>query len=510
MSDTPDAASRIDALYDATLKPKLEAIDGRRRHIRWLVIKSLIIVLLPVPLMIAGDSLDNFLPIAWIVPVLVIAWAWFVGGLLYVLVRNLLPGIAVYASYRSRFKQDIVAQVFKLVCPTAVYDPLQGLTPAVFDAPGLFNTRGGFDSDDRVRGKIGRTPFEAAEVGRAYTTGYGKNARSYTVFRGLFFHIDFNRRIEGVTIVDPESANSYQLGDRSALRVVTFDHPGFEKEFKVHASSEAGARALLTSAMMDALLTLRAQAGKPVFVAFKDRRAYVGVHYGRQLFEPGIARTTSKEALREVAAHFAFVETIVRELDLDIREPGAEPDESLLAGPDIVPHPLSVIAAQDPGTLTVSEIWKTAGASIDDSASDAAGSVPKPERTRIRFERGPGTLSITYGLRLGFWVMFMISLAGALLATSALRAELAPAWAGQASAIVRTLPPLPLDSFAADAPTPWLIVGSVIFVLLALMWTGYVRRVAVDPDAIRIFRGFRPFPRVIGAPPSGVRSASRD
>jgi hypothetical protein len=66
---------------------------------------------------------------------------------------------------------------------------------------------------------------------------------------------------------------------------------------------------------------------------------------------------------------------------------------------------------------------------------------------------------------------------------------------------VRTLPPVPpVDAFAAEAPTPWLIVGTVICLLLALGWTGYVRRVVVDPDGIRISRAFRPFPRLYPRP----------
>jgi hypothetical protein len=66
---------------------------------------------------------------------------------------------------------------------------------------------------------------------------------------------------------------------------------------------------------------------------------------------------------------------------------------------------------------------------------------------------------------------------------------------------VRTLPPVPrLDAFAADAPTPWLIVGTVVAVLFALMWTAYVRRVEIDHDRIRIYRGLRPFPRAYRRP----------
>ena len=42
MSDilAPEAVSRIDALYDTTLKPKLDAIDHQRRQVRWLIVMN--------------------------------------------------------------------------------------------------------------------------------------------------------------------------------------------------------------------------------------------------------------------------------------------------------------------------------------------------------------------------------------------------------------------------------------------------------------------------------------
>lgn len=501
---SPEALTRIDAFYDTTLKPKLEAVDDRRRQVRWLIIKSLLIVLPPFVFLIAGDLLDTILPFNSSAVTVAVAWLWLIAGLVFALVKHLLPGITAYANYRSRFKQDIVAEIFKVVCPSAAYDSLQGVTKDVFDAPGLFNTRGSFECDDRVRGRIGQTPFEASEVGRGYTTGSGRHARSYTVFRGLFFHLDFNQRLSGVTLIDPEQADAHQIGQREKLTLVKFDDPVFEKEFKVHTSNESEARALLTAAMMEQLLTLRRHAGKPVFLAFKDRRAYVGVHYGRTLFEPGVAQSTSKAAVREIAQHFALVETIVRELNLNARGSAIEADDSLLRGPGVEPHPLSRLAAEKAGTLTTADVWAAAGAAIDDSAKDGDAPMPRPEGTRIRLERGPEGLSITYGLRLGFWVMLAISLCGALLAASALRAPNAPAWAGPASAWVRTLPPVPwLDAFAADAPTPWMIVGAVVAVLFAFPWTGYVRRISIDVDRIRIYRGLRPFARVYHRPPYG-------
>jgi hypothetical protein len=500
---SPDALARIDRLYDARLKPRLDAIDDWRRQVRWLIVKSVIVVAPPLCLLFAGDLLDGILPISG-PGAMVLAGLWAVAGVIFAGVRYLLPGVTAYANYRSRFKRDVVAEIFKVVWPDADYDPVQGITAAVFDAPGLFNTRGSFQSDDRVRGRIGGTPFEASEVGRAYSTGTGRSSRTYVVFRGLFFHVAFNQRLRGTVVIEPTQAQSFQRGARDALSPVSFDDRAFEKEFAVHASIEAEARALLTPVLRAQLLTLQQQLDRPVFLAFTDRRAYVGVHYGRPLFEPGVAVSTSKAAVREIAGHFALVETIIRELTRHAPGPPTEPDDSLLRGADVEPHPLTRLAADKAGTLTTSDVWTMATAAIDDSAGDAGVPAPRPEGTRIRVERGPRELSITYGLRLGFWVMFGISLSGALLAASALRAAEAPEWVGAASVWARRVPSIAwLDAFAAEAPTPWLIVGTLVAGLFALAWTGYVHRVVIEIDRILIYRGFRPVPRLYRRPPYG-------
>ena len=77
----------------------------------------------------------------------------------------------------------------------------------------------------------------------------------------------------------------HRLPGVTAYANLTVDNPVFEKEFKVHASNESEARALLTPAVAEELLTLRRQAGKRVFLAFKGQRAFLGVDYERKLFD---------------------------------------------------------------------------------------------------------------------------------------------------------------------------------------------------------------------------------
>ena len=262
--------------------------------------------------------------------------------------------------------------------PSAKYSPAQGVAQADFDEPGLFNTRGSYKSDDRVHGTIGQTPFEAAEVRRSYSTG-GKNSTTIVVFHGLFFHLDFNKSLRGTTIVYPEDARPTQLGSRAQLTKVALENPDFEQAFAVQASDEVEARYILTPAMMEQILALRQRAGKPIFLAFKGNRAYIGVHYGRALFEPGIASSTSLESIQEMAAHFALAEGVIHELDLNTRIWTKGVDDSLLkrAVGDEPEDELDRIAAK--GELTASQLWATATKAVtDDGADDDGAAVTRP------------------------------------------------------------------------------------------------------------------------------------
>jgi hypothetical protein len=81
-----------------------------------------------------------------------------------------------------------------------------------------------------------------------------------------------------------------------------------------------------------------------------------------------------------------------------VHAPGGDvaPDDSLLEGDGIDVHPLSKLAAS---TLTSSDLWTLGSSEADDSRDDGSVPVPRPEGTRIRLERGPGSLSVAYGLR---------------------------------------------------------------------------------------------------------------
>ena len=155
-----------------------------------------------------------------------------------------------------------------------------------------------------------------------------------------------------------------------------------------------------------------------MFLGFKGTRAYLGVHYGRPLFEPGIAATTSVAAIHEMAAHFALAEGVVHELDLNTRIWTKDVDESLLHAPRRRPRcALDSLAAR--GNVTATELWEAAVKSVGDD-DDPSEVVPAPPGTSVRVEHGGGGTVVRYGLSPGFVVAVLLSVAsGAVLVVAA-------------------------------------------------------------------------------------------
>lgn len=497
--------ARIDALYESTLKPRLDALEGHRREVKRYVRNAAIVVGTPAVLLWGHDLFALLLPdgFRWLsiaVPLIGVFVGVFVAG-----TKFLMPGYSAYANYRTKFKHEVAAEVFRIVCPTGDYAPMKGIAEAVFDEPGLFSTRGGFSSDDRVRGRIGQTPFEAAEVRRSYRTS-GKNSRTVTVFHGLFFHLDFNKTLRGVTYVDPKRASGSSVGARSDVTRVTLESPEFDEQFTVHASDEVEARYILTPSMIQRILAVQSRTDRPVHLAFRNNRAYLGVNYERALFEPGIRDSTSVAAIHEMAAHFALAEGIVHELDLNTRIWTKGVDDAFLRIEEPVEEDEFDEMARS-GDLTPERLLAAAikaGGGSDDSDEAADAALGPPASTSIRIDQGADGVTVTYGFGVGFYValaVWVATVAVTLAAARELGATTSLAWL---ASLTGWIPEIPYASaLVTTLPIAWFVGGWILWPLAFSMWAARVHAVEVAPAEVRIWRGLRPVPRRYPRPPYG-------
>lgn len=304
---------RIQGLFES-LRPRLAALDERRRRLRNTVVGGVVVAALGVgscsfafdpPPALAEGALARFGPLAFAALSLVCFG--------FAFARFLVPGITGHVNYRAHFKKDVVADVVRVLQPGARYYPDRHLKRELFDASRLFRTGlATFRGDDMLQGVVGDTPYECSELQASYTSGTGKNRTTHRVFSGLFFRIDLDEDLSGHTVVQPPTAAG---GDREGMERLAMDEL-FDGAFATWSTRREEALRLLTPATRGGLLELQERAGAKLHVAFTGRVAYAALDYGRGLFEPRIASALKEADLQALAAPIDLADDVVRALGL--------------------------------------------------------------------------------------------------------------------------------------------------------------------------------------------------
>ena len=259
----------------------------------------------------------------------------FFGGLLGILTFGVLLIItkSEKAAYRHAFKQDVVKIILQSINPEWNYKPDGRISEADYRRSRLFNT--GYDryqGDDLVWGTIEKTDFQISELHTEYkteTTDSKGNSHTewHTIFRGLFAHAEFNKEIEGKTIVLPDTTDNLfgvfsdtlqSFSERGKL--VKMENVEFEKMFVVYGSSQIESRYVLTPTMMEAMLQIRKKHNGYVYFSFIGSRVYVALYNKKDLFEPRIFGSGVRfEDVLLMNEQFRTIQMIVRELNLNTR-----------------------------------------------------------------------------------------------------------------------------------------------------------------------------------------------
>lgn len=305
-------------LYDTQLKDDLAAMEKDRKVIKRLVI---LIFIIGFVFYISFKSVnrDGF------------AIAVAVIGILLVLVGGVYTAIKYY-KYRKNFKEKVVTKVVNLINPDYNYNSDRHIELNDFNNSKLFTTKADrCTGDDFISGKIEDTDFKFSELSAKYKTTTTEDGKTKTewhsIFRGLFFHADFNKSIQGTTYVLPDTAEkllgkfgqkfqkSFNRGD-----LVKLENPEFEKLFVVYSSSQVEARYILTPVMMEAMVNIFKKYKRKLYFSFIGERVYCGVKFNKGLFEPRIRKSGVSFADVEEMYHlFGLIETIIHEMNLNTR-----------------------------------------------------------------------------------------------------------------------------------------------------------------------------------------------
>jgi hypothetical protein len=245
------------------------------------------------------------------------------------------------STYKSGFKSWVLPQLAAACAKefggALEYSPYQGIGEAEFNLSGLFSKPDRYKSEDLIVGKIGETQVRFAEVHAEYRTtsmdSKGRTREQYhTIFKGLFFVADFNKRFLSTTVVLPDTMQSLfgrfgqelqefgTLFSSARRELVRLEDPHFEKTFAVYSSDQTEARYILSPALMQRLLLFRQRCNTDIRIVFSTGNMTIAIPMAVGWLEPpALSTPITLQSLELCIQQLHFACSIVSDLDLNTR-----------------------------------------------------------------------------------------------------------------------------------------------------------------------------------------------
>ncbi len=238
------------------------------------------------------------------------------------------------SEYAYRFKLGVISKIVAFIEPSLEYSPKGSIEQWKFVSSRIFERNPDrLRGDDHIRGKIGETSIEFSELHAqykedTYDSRRGRRRHWHTIFKGLFFIGDFNKKFYGKTVVLPDTAEKlfgsagtfFQSLNKSRGELIKLEDPEFEKLFAVYGDDQIESRYVLSTSLMERIVNFRKKTGRQVYLSFVGSQVFVAISYRKALFEPKVF--TSITDFKSVETYFEDLHLavgIVEDLNLNTR-----------------------------------------------------------------------------------------------------------------------------------------------------------------------------------------------
>lgn len=254
----------------------------------------------------------------------------------------------VYASkanqWRSNFKSRVMTQLVKHYDSNLEYHPTRYISRDEYERSMLFHNSPDpdrFYGEDLIEGKIEKTDIRLSELHTEYRqVSYDREGRRQerwvTIFRGLFISADFHKEFHGITLVLPDTEQSWLGGLGQWLQsvsakignqpgeLVKMEDPEFERLYKVFSTDQIEARYILTPNLIRRIVQFRQKTNAPVRLSFIASRVFVAIPTAHNYFEPPSLFAPANKLLDPavIAQYYEelhFATAVVNELNLNTR-----------------------------------------------------------------------------------------------------------------------------------------------------------------------------------------------
>jgi len=204
------------------------------------------------------------------------------------------------------------------------YAPQNHITPREFEYSDIFNNQiDRFNGEDLFTGLRGKTQFKFSEVfaeeRHQRTDSKGHSTTYYeTVFQGIFFVAEFNKKLKGFTKVVEGSDGFFEKLFSGKSKVV-LENPNFEKIYNTYGNNQVEARYILTPDMMEKMLKLKEIFKTEIDYSFKENFIFVAIHSSKNKFELNTKQPVDKQQVNRIFDEIENVLQVIDVLALNVR-----------------------------------------------------------------------------------------------------------------------------------------------------------------------------------------------
>jgi hypothetical protein len=317
-------AAEFKSFYDRELLPSLQSLEDDRKKLVNGGYKWVGIGLIPFGISLILTR-GNVAEASWFV----LAAGVILSGGLYLIINYKKIG-----EIQSRFKNEVIARMIKAIDPSLSYQANGLISQHDYNKSKLYLSQiNKYKGDDLVTGTVGKTAIRFSELltqmEKETTDSKGNRSKSVTtIFKGLFFVGDFNKKFIGETIVLPDTAENLfgslgtmlQKWNIQRDQLVKMEDPEFEKAFCVYGSDQVEARYILSTSLMQRILQFKQKTRSKMSMSFIANEVFIGVPLSENLFEaPFFSSMVKYERIESFNKYLILFIGIVEDLNLNTR-----------------------------------------------------------------------------------------------------------------------------------------------------------------------------------------------
>jgi Protein of unknown function (DUF3137) len=318
------SAEQFRSFYDLELLPVLQILEADRKKLVYGGFKWAAIGLIPfvISLVITGGSLAE-----------ASLFFLFAGVALSV-------GVYLFRNYKkigeikARFKNEVIGKMIKAIDPSLNYSHSSCISSADYHKSKLYLSEiNKYKGDDLITGMVGKTSIRFSELctqmEKVTRDSNGKTTKDVTtIFKGLFFVGDFNKKFIGETIVLPDTAESmfgsmgtmFQKWNMKRDQLVKLEDVEFEKAFAVYSNDQVEARYILSTSLMQRILQFREKTKSKIGLSFIESEVFIAVPLNENLFEaPFFSSMVQYQRIEGFNKYLILFVGIVEDLNLNTR-----------------------------------------------------------------------------------------------------------------------------------------------------------------------------------------------